>query len=70
MNAIIRLGEKAHGSGGKSEDQPLSEECQTTLDVRARGDKYVFFLSVASLGSTQILRVRVLLYKFKGETLS
>ena len=34
VHAIEQLFEKALGSGGKSEDQPLSVTCQTTLDVR------------------------------------
>ena len=35
QNAIARLDEKALRGGGKSEDQPFSVACQTTLDVRA-----------------------------------
>ena len=42
INAIAHLGEKALGSGGKSEDQPFSVTCQTTLDVRAWGETNIF----------------------------
>jgi hypothetical protein len=41
-HAIARLGEKALGSGGKSEDQPFSVICQTALDVRAWGETNIF----------------------------
>ena len=40
MKAIVHLGEKALGSGGKSEDQPFSAACQPTLDVRAWGQHF------------------------------
>ena len=41
-HAIARLGEKALGSGAKSEDKPFSVTCQTTLDVRAWGETNIF----------------------------
>ena len=40
--AIGYLPEKALGSGGKSEDQPFSVTCQTTLDVRAWSETIIF----------------------------
>ena len=45
-HAIELLLEKALGSGGKSEDQPFSVKCQTTLDVRARGESYIFIVAL------------------------
>ena len=40
--AIARLDEKALRGGGKSEDQPFSVICLTTLDVRACGETIIF----------------------------
>ena len=48
-HAIARLGEKALGSGGKSEDQPLSVKCRTTLDVRAKRCKFSFYWLSAAM---------------------
>ena len=61
--AIARLGEKALGSGGKSEDQPLSERMPLHHDVwcnLAQAD-FVDVNSFLTQGSQ-----RVLLYKFTG----
>ena len=60
--AIVRLGEKASGSGGKSEDQPLSVTCQTTLDVRGQTT-----LDVRVCGETNFLwnkKTTVMIYIF------
>ena len=47
--AIARLDEKALRGGGKSEDQPLSEECRTTLDVRAKRRKLSLYWPSAAM---------------------
>jgi hypothetical protein len=74
-HAIAHLGEKALGSGGKSEDQPFSVKMPLHHDVWCQlvqlsfcgimSGKTVMYYSL-SLWLSAIVRKRVLLYKFYG----
>ena len=74
-HAIARLGEKALGSGGKSEDQPLSVKMPLHHDVWCRLAQLVFYGKMSgwivvhrslSLWLSATVRIRVFLYKFYG----
>ena len=71
------MGEKASESGGKSEDQPFSENMSEALDGRVSGESRFYGIKnekgciAVTLFLDNVCLVRVLLYKFgKGDGLS
>ena len=74
-HAIAHLGEKALGSGGKSEDQPFSVKMPLYHDVWCQQAQLSFCGKISgwtvmccslSLWLSAAMRIRVLLYKFYG----